>query len=84
MIMDMEFRHEFYKGHHLKSSPISVDLPGSDNTWQVRIYIISPDGVAHDRLLENPFYKNKPDALEAGLQWGHEIIDGEIKKRASP
>ena len=33
------------------------------------------------RLLENPFFLNKPDALEASLEWGREIIDGEIKNR---
>ena len=76
--MDQDLRHESYKRHDIKSSPVSV-LPGSDHTWPVRIYITSPDGVASDRLLENPFYKNKSDALEAGLKWGREIIDGETK-----
>ena len=80
--MEEELRQS-YKGHEIQSSPVSLDLPGRDNTWQVRIYITSPDRVTQDRLLENPFYKNKPDALQAGLQWGREIIDGEIKKQAA-
>jgi hypothetical protein len=81
--MDEDLLHETYKWHDIKSRPVSIHLPGSDNTWQVRIDITSPDGLARERLLENPFYKNKPDALEAGLQWGREIIDGEINKHAS-
>lgn len=81
--MDADLGHESYIGHDIKSSPVSIDLPGDDNTWQVRIYITSPDGVTRERLLENPFYKNKADALEAGLNWGRGIIDGEIKKHAS-
>ena len=72
-----------YKGHEIQSSPVSVDLPGTNHTWQVRIYITTPDRVTQDRLLENPLYKNKTDALEAGWQWGREIIDGEIKKQAA-
>jgi len=78
-----DLRHESYRGHQITSRPVSVDLPGSDNTWQVRIDITSPDGVTHDRLLENPFYKNKADVHEAGLQWGRAIINGEISKHAS-
>lgn len=80
--MEEELR-QTYKGHEIQSCPVSVDLPGSDNTWQVRIYITSPDRVTQDRLLENPFYKNKSDALRAGLQWAREIIDGEIKEQAA-
>lgn len=78
--MDEELRHESYKGNAIKSSPVSVDLPGSDNTWQVRVYITSKDGVTHERLLENPYYKNKAHALGAGLKWGREIIDEEFPK----
>ena len=81
--MDEDLRHESYEEHDIKSMPVSVDLPGSDNTWHVRIEITSPQGVIHDRLLDNPYYKNKADALEAGLQWGREIINGEIDKHAS-
>jgi hypothetical protein len=80
--MEEELR-QTYKSHEIQSSPVSVDLPGSDHTWQVRIYITAPDRVTQDRLLDNPFYKNKLDALQAGLQWGREIIDGEIKKQAA-
>jgi hypothetical protein len=80
--MDENLCHESYKGHDIKSSPVSLDLPGSDNTWQLRIYMTSPEGVTRERLLDNPFYKNKADALEAGLKWGREIIDGEIEKYA--
>jgi len=79
--MDEDIRHESYKRHDIKSMPVSVDLPGSDSTWQVRVYITSPDGVTRERLLENPFYKNEIDAIEAGLRWGCEIIDGEISKQ---
>lgn len=61
--MDEDLRHESYKEHEITSRPVSIDLPGSDHTWQVRIDITSPDGVIQDRLLENPFYKNKADAL---------------------
>ena len=75
--MDEDLCHTSYKGHDIKSSPVSVDLPASERTWQVRIYLTSPDGTMRERVLENPFYKNKSDALEAGLQWGREIIDGE-------
>ena len=78
----MEELRQSYKGHEIQSSPVSVNLPGSDNTWQVRIYITSPDGVTQERLLENPFYKNKVDALEVGLKWGREILEGEISKHA--
>ena len=81
--MDEDLRHESYREHDIKSVPVSVDLPGSDNTWQVRIEITSPQGVIHDRLLENPYYKNKADALDAGLQWGRDIINGEIDTHAS-
>jgi hypothetical protein len=81
--MDDDLRHENYKGYDIKSRPVSVDLPGSDNTWQVRIYITSPDGVTRERLLENPFYKNKADALEVGLKWGREILEGDINKPAT-
>ena len=81
--MDEDVRHESYKGHEIKSSPVSVALPGSDNEWQVRMYLTSPDGVARTRLLDNPFYKNMAGALEAGLKWGREIIDGELKPHAS-
>jgi hypothetical protein len=81
--MDEDLRHESYKKHDITSRPVSIDLPGSDHTWQVRIDITSPDGVIQDRLLENPFYKNKADALDAGLQWGREIIDGETNPHAS-
>jgi hypothetical protein len=72
-----------YKGHESQSSPVTVDLPGSDHTWQVPIYITSPHRVRQDRFLENPFYKHKLDALQAGLQWGREIIGGEIKKQSA-
>ncbi len=71
--MDENLRHEYYKRHDIKSRPVSVDLPGSDNTWQVHIYITSLYGVTRERLLENPFYKNKADALEVGVKWGREI-----------
>lgn len=81
--MDEDLRHESYKGHDIKSRPVSVDLPGNGRTWQVRTYITFPDEVTRERLLENPFYKIKADALEAGLKWGREIIDGEIKRHAS-
>lgn len=57
--MDEDLRHEYYQGHDIKSRPVSVDLPVSDNTWQVRIYITSPDGVTQERLLEDPFYKTR-------------------------
>ena len=80
--MDEDLRHESYKGHDITSRPVSVDLPGSERTWQVRIYITSPDEVPRERILENPYYKIEADALEAGLEWGREIIDGEIKKHA--
>ena len=80
--MEDELRQS-YKGYEIQSSPVSLELPGSDHTWQVRICITSPNKVTQDRLLENPFYKNKPDALQAGLQWGREIIDGEIKKQVA-
>jgi hypothetical protein len=81
--MDEDVGHESYKGHEIKSSPVSVDLPGSDNEWQVRTYLTSPDGVTRARLLDNPFYKNKTGALEAGLNWGREIIEGELKTHPS-
>jgi hypothetical protein len=78
--MDEDVRHAFYKGHDIQSRPI--DLPGSD-TWQVRISITFPNGDMTERLLEIPFYKHKSDALQAGLEWGCQIIDEEIKKHES-
>src|SRR5688572_31021705 len=44
-------------------------------------YITSPYGVTRERLLENPFYKNKADALEVGVKWGREILEGEITQQ---
>ena len=81
--MDEDLRHEYYKGHDIKSRPVSVDLPGSNNIWQVRICITSPDGITRERLLENPFYENKADALEVGVKWGREILEGEITQHVS-
>jgi hypothetical protein len=81
--VDEEVRHAFYKVHDIQSRPISVDLPGCDTTWQVRISITLPNEDLTERLLENPFYKHRSDALEAGLEWGRQIIDEEIKKHAS-
>lgn len=77
--MDEDIRHAFYKGHDIQSRPISVVVPGSENTWRVRIGITFPTGDITERLPESPFYKNKSDALEAGVEWGRQIIDGEIK-----
>src|SRR3979409_764473 len=55
--VDEDLRHESYKGHDITSRPVSVDLPGSERTWQVRIYRTSPDQVTRNRLLETPYYK---------------------------
>jgi hypothetical protein len=73
-------RHDSYKGHHIRSSPLTVN-----KQWKVQLNITflfkDETKLTKEYLNEERLYPTQDEAHMAGLEWGRGIINEEIQKR---
>ena len=76
----VKIRHDYYKGHHIRSSPFPVE-----RQWKVQLHITflfkDETKLTKDYLDDERLYLTQDEAYMAGVEWGHRVIDEEIKAR---
>lgn len=77
-------KHENYKGYDIRSSPIGVVAL---RKWKASINVPRSIGGEHgvigEHIREEPLYDTQDKAHAAGLAWGRQIVDEQIKKLAA-
>ena len=78
----VKVRHDSYKGHHIRSSPLTVK-----KQWKVQLNITflfkDETKLTKEYLDEERLYLTQEEAHMAGFEWGRGIINEEIQKRGS-
>ena len=73
-------RHELYKEHDIRSSPVEIDK----NTFKVRLDITLPPvhatSMTYEYLDDERFYPTLDEAHVAGFKYGRSLIDEGIPK----
>ncbi len=82
--MDNPVKYEIYKGFDIRSSPSEVEQL---RKWKVIINVPRSIGGEHgvigEHIREEPLYDDQEKAHAAGLAWGRQIVDEQIKKLAA-
>ena len=77
---ELKVRHEFYKEHDIRSTPIEFDK----HAFTVRIEITLPPvhatSMTYEYLDDERFYPTLDEAHIAGFKYGRSLIDEGIPK----